>query len=65
MKDDRVFTETRAAQPTIPWKQIAGMRDVLIHHYFGVDLSIVWAVVEQHVPPLRSAVSELLAQEQD
>jgi uncharacterized protein with HEPN domain len=58
----QLSAEARAAQPSVPWKQIAGMRDVLIRHYFGVDLSIVWEVVEQHVPPLRRAVDQLLAQ---
>lgn len=50
----------RSANPDIPWKQIAGMRDVLIHHYFGVKLDTVWQVVIEHVPPLRARVQELL-----
>jgi uncharacterized protein with HEPN domain len=37
------------------------MRDVLIHDYFGVDLDVVWGVVETHLPPLRDAVTRLLA----
>lgn len=55
--------EVRNAQPSIPWKRIAGMRDVLIHQYFGVDLAIVWAVLEQHLDPLRTAVDDLLSEE--
>ena len=36
--------------PDIPWKQMAGMRDKLIHEYFGVDKQMVWQVVEKHIP---------------
>jgi uncharacterized protein with HEPN domain len=54
--------QTKARMPAIPWKEIAGMRDKVVHHYFGVDLEIVWGVVQQDLPKLETAVSELLAQ---
>jgi uncharacterized protein with HEPN domain len=56
----QIAQPTRDLAPEVPWKQIAGMRDVLIHHYFGVKLDTVWAVVEQHLGPLREAVEALL-----
>jgi uncharacterized protein with HEPN domain len=53
--------ESKSKRPQIPWKQIAGMRDKVIHDYFGVNLDIVWAVVEKDLPQLERAVRDLLA----
>jgi uncharacterized protein with HEPN domain len=58
----QLASDVKAKQPLIPWKQIAGMRDMLIHDYFGVDLNIVWGVVENRLPELEKAVKVLLEQ---
>src|SRR3546814_19114476 len=48
----RLSPEFRAHHPQIEWSQIAGMRDRLIHHYFGVNWEIVWNVVQERLPDL-------------
>ncbi|MFO8009116.1 MAG: DUF86 domain-containing protein [Candidatus Brocadiia bacterium] len=52
----RIPEEIRQRYPGVPWKQMAGMRDKLIHEYSGVDLQIVWGVVKEELPPLRPRV---------
>lgn len=50
----------RAAHPQIPWRAMAGLRDVLIHQYEGVDLERVWTIVEDDLPTLKKAIAGLL-----
>ena len=56
----KISPELLGHRPDIPWRRIAGMRDVLIHDYMGVDLEAVWRVTQQELFQLRQAVEELL-----
>lgn len=51
--------------PEIPWRRIAGLRDVLIHQYMSVDLEAVWAIVEDELPKFRQAIVGILVRLQD
>jgi uncharacterized protein with HEPN domain len=55
-----VSSELKNAHPSIPWQRIAGMRDRMIHEYFGVNLQIVWERVEQDIPDLKQKVQAIL-----
>jgi uncharacterized protein with HEPN domain len=52
--------EIRALAPAIPWHQIAGMRNVLVHGYFEIDIDLVWDAVTRDVPALKPAIERLL-----
>ena len=53
----------RRQHPEIPWKEMAGMRDVLIHDYMGVDLQIVWNVVARNLAEIKEHLKGLLSNE--
>lgn len=56
----RLSSALRAAYPNIPWQDMAGMRDKLIHDYFGVDLEAVWLTARDDIPVLQAAVARIL-----
>ncbi len=57
----RLSAMTKEQQPDIPWRDIAGMRDKLIHDYFGVDIERVWLTVTDDLPELASKITALLS----
>ena len=52
--------ELRDKHADIPWQDIAGMRDKLVHRYFGIDLKTVWLTVQDDLPVLKSRVAKML-----
>ena len=45
--------EVRERYPSVPWRRIVGLRNVVVHHYFGVDLSVVWVIVSSQLDELK------------
>lgn len=54
----------RNKYPDVPWKDVAGMRDKLIHHYFGVDIEAVWDTTKKDVPVLREKIESIIRAEE-
>lgn len=60
-----VSEDLKKAHPEIPWRQMTGMRNKLVHHYFGVDWDIVDDVLKNELPDLRSNILQLLSEPRD
>lgn len=52
--------ETRRSAPEIPWTDIAGLRDLIAHEYFRIDIHRVLEIVERDLPPLEESIAQLL-----
>jgi uncharacterized protein with HEPN domain len=55
----KVSVAVKEKHPEIPWRQMAGLRDKLIHDYFGIDLPAVWNVVESNLPILKTQLTQI------
>ena len=56
----RIPNDARRKSPDTEWKKIAGLRDILIHEYFGIDVEIVWDIIQNKLPPLEAQIRQLL-----
>lgn len=59
----QISDNTRKKYTNIPWKDIAGMRDKLIHGYFGVDIDAVWNTIQRDIPKLKNYIEKVLENE--
>lgn len=57
----RLSAATRDLAPEVSWRDIAGMRDKLVHDYFGVDVLAVWLTVQEDLPPFKNSIIRLLS----
>lgn len=55
--------ELRSKYPGVPWGDIAGTRDIMIHEYFRIDLELAWEMVQDDLPPLAAEVRSILAEQ--
>ena len=56
----KIPTEQQREYPELPWPKMVGMRNVLVHNYFNIDLDIVWQVVESELPALKDSINRIL-----
>ena len=52
--------KTRLANPDVPWSRMIGLRNVTIHEYFGLDVSIIWEIVSKNLPDTKKSIIKLL-----
>ena len=57
--------DIKSEYPAIDWKKIAGLRDILVHAYFGIDIEIVWDVVKNKIPDLEQSILEMFKKFKD
>ena len=59
----KVPKEVQEAYPQVPWRLMKGMRNILIHEYFGVDLEIVWKTIQESLPDLQVTIQKALSEQ--
>jgi len=57
---NNITAGTKDKLPEINWPKIIGMRHILVHEYFGIDTSVIWQVINQNLPELKSSISSII-----
>lgn len=55
-----ISEDFKRQHPDVPWKKIIGTRNILIHEYFGIDPSLIWGIMQRHLPELKAALERIL-----
>ncbi|KOR34271.1 MULTISPECIES: HepT-like ribonuclease domain-containing protein [Planktothricoides] len=61
----KLSEDFRSEYPEMPWRRMAGMRDKLIHDYFGIDYDVVWDVVKNEIPNLNWQITKIIKELED
>jgi uncharacterized protein with HEPN domain len=56
----RLSDVIKATEPSVPWRELAGFRNVIVHAYLGIDLGAVWLVIAQDLAPLAAAIDRMI-----
>lgn len=56
----RLSDEVKSTRPDIEWERISAFRNILVHNYLGIDLELIWMIVDRDIPALKLAIGEML-----
>ena len=60
----RIPAEVKARYPEVPWEKMQGIRNIIVHEYFRLDVAILWQTITQNLPPLVSLLERILTENQ-
>ncbi len=56
----RLSAEIKSTRPDIEWERIGDFRNILVHNYLGIDIELIWTIIERDVPALKQAIREMI-----